>query len=72
MNIFETYQLNAKIVPEGREEVIKYAVSMGDCVTIDDNGVITESDNGPMETKTPSTAKPQNTAAPKASATPAP
>ena len=38
----------------------------------DDDGVITEGDNGPMETRAPATPKPQNTAAPKASAAPKP
>ena len=41
-------------------------------VVNDDDGVITEGDNGPMETRAPATPKPQNTAAPKTSATPKP
>ena len=41
-------------------------------VVNDDNGVITEDDNGPMETKAPASEKPKNTEAPKASASPAP
>ena len=39
-------------------------------VVNDDDGVITDGDNGPMETRAPATPKPQNTAAPKASAAP--
>ena len=45
---------------------------VNDGVVNDDNGVITEGDNGPMETRAPATPKPRNTTAPKASATPAP
>ena len=45
---------------------------VNDGVVNDDNGVITEGDNGPMETRAPATPKPRNTAAPKPSASPAP
>ena len=45
---------------------------VNDGVVNDDDGVITEGDNGPMETRAPATPKPQHTAAPKASATPKP
>jgi len=41
-------------------------------VVNDDDGVITEGDNGPMETRAPATPKPHNTAAPKASEAPKP
>lgn len=51
MKIFDSYQLDAKIIPEGREEVLNYVVSMGDCVTVDDNGVITATKVGIAEVK---------------------
>ncbi len=51
MKIFETYQLNAKIIPDGRDENIKYTVSAGNCITVDDNGVITATAVGIAEVK---------------------
>ena len=51
IKLFETYQLDAKIVPDGREEVIKYKVSVGNCITVDDNGLITANAVGIAEIK---------------------
>lgn len=45
---------------------------VNDGVVNDDDGVISKDDNGPMETKAPATMKPQQTTAPKVSASPNP